>query len=197
MAFEIRKIGIILAVAVLYAIFVFSLGSALLPEREYPAICQEATEEERPYHEYISYRGEDVNCSALPPPSDEAIAACPGQLAPDYRNVQCPEQYTCNCYTITEDYHEREAAIQFWLGVILGAAAIVGGMLLSRGSAINDWIGTGFILGGLIALFIATMQYWGDIHRWARPFVIALELILVLWLAYRRFGPAPPTKRRK
>jgi len=184
MSTPIRKYGIILVVAILFSIFVFSLGNALLAERTYPAICEEA-QPQRDYYSAPMFPRDQ--CPELPPPSQDEIEACPGTLNPDWRS-NCPDSYVCNCYELSNQYQKQEATIQFWLAVFLGFIAIVAGMMLPARKEINEWVGAGFILGGLITLFIATAQYWSEIHRIARPIVIALELVVVLWIAYRQFN---------
>lgn len=189
---QVRKYGIILAVAILYSIFVFSLGNAVIPEREYPEFCEQAmSEQARQSFAPLVPRDE---CPALEEPTQEEIDACPGTLSPDWR-TSCPEQYICNCQELQQEFRSTEATIQFWIAIVLGFIAIVAGMLLPSKNELNEWVGAGFILGGLITLFIATAQYWGEIHRIARPIVIALELAVVLWIAYRQFGDKPKKKK--
>lgn len=185
MTSQIRKFAVIAVVAVLYSIFVFSLGDAVAGEAEYPEICQQSQE----FDMYPRYPAADrEKCEPLPEPSQEEIDACPGNLYERYTGGQCPTEYTCDCSQITESFNDRKENIIFWIAIALGGLAIVGGMLLPSKKDLNEWIGGGFIIGGIITLFIATAMHWGDIHRIARPIVIALELILVLWLAYRKWN---------
>lgn len=196
MSTTVRKYAIILVVAILFSIFAFSLGNAVISERSYPDICQES-QSQRDWYAPAPPIPRD-QCPELPPPSQEEIDACPGSLQPDWR-TSCPERYVCNCYELTQQFRSQEATIQFWLAVILSFIAIVAGMLLPSRKEINEWVGAGFILGGLITLFIATAQYWSEIHRIARPIVIALELVVVLWIAYRQFNKEQlvPKKKKK
>ncbi len=186
----VRKYGIILAVAILYSIFVFSLGNAVIPEPEYPDFCQQS-QPPLDFNPGIMPRDE---CPELMPPTQEEIDACPGTMTRDWRSV-CPERYVCDCRELEQEFRSTQASIQFWLAIVLGFIAIVAGMMLPSKNELNEWVGAGFILGGLITLFIATAQYWGEIHRIARPIVIALELAVVLWIAYRQFGDKPKKKK--
>ncbi len=179
---EIRKFAIIIAIAVLFAIFAFSLADAFVPELQYPEYCEEAQET----NNYYDPRPVDRDaCEDVAEPTQEEIDACPGRLSMDYRSCE----YTCSCYEIRNEHQELRENITFWFGIILGSIAIIAGMLLPRKNPLNEWVGTGFILGGVLTLFIATIRYWGELHAIARPIVIALEIILVLWIAYKRFGP--------
>lgn len=191
MSTTVHKYGIILVVAILFSIFVFSLGNAVIGERSYPDICEESQSSRDYYPSPVIPRDQ---CPQVAPPTQEEIDACPGTLQLNWR-TSCPEEYVCNCHELTSDFRSQEATIQFWLAVLLSFGAIVAGMLLPARKEINEWIGAGFILGGLITLFIATAQYWSEIHRIARPIVIALELVIVLWIAYRQFNKEEAAKK--
>jgi uncharacterized membrane protein YfcA len=74
--------------------------------------------------------------------------------------------------------------------------AIVAGFLLPLGN-IHEWVGLGFIVGGVIGMFIGTVTYWSDLARIARPFVIAAELAVVLFIVYKRMNSGTPVRRKK
>ena len=72
----------------------------------------------------------------------------------------------------------------------LGFLAVVSGLYLpSAANPLHEWIGTGFMLGGLADIFIGTGQYFSELHRIARPIVIFFELVLVIFVAYKYLGP--------
>jgi len=185
MAQTLRKFGVILAVAVLFSIFVFALADAFIPsEHDYQSVCVES---QNNYDKYACPRSVENNCSELDVPSQEAKDACPGTLNPDYRQG-CPTEYICNCSELTEQYQEQDDSLRFWIAIVLGFIAVVVGLLLPSKQELNEWVGAGAMLGGLITIFIATAMYWEHIDKIARPIVIALELVLVLVLAYRKFS---------
>ena len=73
---------------------------------------------------------------------------------------------------------------------VLGFIAVVAGLYLpSAANPLHEWIGTGFMLGGLADIFIGTGMYFSELHRIARPVVILLELVLVIFVAYKYLGP--------
>jgi hypothetical protein len=180
MSGDIRKYTIILAVAVLFSIFSYAFSDAFTSEAEYPDMCREAQNNNN-YYEPRPL--ESKNCTQAAQPTDQQIQACPGQLNMDYRTCE----YGCSCYEITQQNQQTNDRIKFYLGVILGGLAIAFGMLLNPKKKLNTWIGSGFILGGLITIFIATVGYWGDLDKIIRPIVIAAELGLILWIAYKKF----------
>lgn len=182
---DVRKFAIIITLAVLTAIFIFALAAAVTPEPEYPDICQEAQDNNRGYEQPIPRNVDEPRCEDTPEPTQEELDACPGQLNLNYNTCE----YQCNCYEITEDHREQEDQIIFWVAIILGGIAITAGMLLPEKNPLNEWVGSGFILGGVITLFLATAMHWGNIDKIARPIVIALEILIVLSIAYKQFMP--------
>ncbi|MFH1408523.1 MAG: hypothetical protein ABIH34_01320, partial [Nanoarchaeota archaeon] len=67
-----------------------------------------------------------------------------------------------------------------------GVVIIIGLYLPAEKNVLNEWIGSGFLLGGLITLFIGTALYFSDFLRWLRPIVILFELGLVIFISYRK-----------
>lgn len=181
MEVDIRKYTIILTVAVLFSIFSYAFSDAFTSEAEYPDFCQEA---QQPTNYYEPPRSLDPNnCTETPTPTEQEQQACPGSL---YLNHNTCE-YECSCHEITQENNQVNDRIRFYLGVILGGISIAFGMLLNPKKKLNTWVGSGFILGGVITIFIATIGYWGDLDKIIRPIIIAAELGLVLWIAYKKF----------
>ncbi len=173
MAYELRKYGIILAVAVLFAIFAFAFAQAFIQPFTYPEEC---TEKNPPVHR------QQIECEEIPPVNE---SSCPGTLQPNY--FTCT--YDCTCFSLEQDYRAEQEAIIFWIALILSAIAITVGLLLPQNNPVHEWVGTGFILGGILTLFIATGRYWSEMHQIVRPVVIALELALILWISYKKMLP--------
>ena len=190
---DVRKYAIILTLAVLTAIFIFSLAEAVVPEPEYPSICVEAQDTDRSPQQPIPRTPGEERCEETPEPTQEEIDACPGQLHLNYNTCE----YQCHCYELTREHQQQKESIIFWIAILLAGAAIVTGMLLPARNPLNEWVGSGFILGGVITLFIATIRYWSELHKIARPVIIALEIAIVLWIAYKRFMPNKKTSNKK
>ena len=70
---------------------------------------------------------------------------------------------------------------------LLGLVAIILGLYLPKDiNSLNEWIGTGFMFGGLISVFIGTARYFQDMHKIVRPIIILIELILVILITYKK-----------
>ncbi len=188
---KIREYTIIVVIAVLVAILIFSLSDAIvsisIDKPQYPDSCIESKAQNNKLDNVYRPIAINNNCSEAAVPTADEIRSCPGSLEPDYTTSKCPVEYVCRCYEITDAYENQKDRLSFWIQVILGALTIIIGMLLPQRISVNEWIGGGLIIGGIISLFIATAVYWSGINTLLRPLVIALELAIVIWISYKRF----------
>ena len=91
------------------------------------------------------------------------------------------------CCKEQEAAQQRHSSTLFYVAVALGLLFIIIGFLLPLGS-VHEWVGLGLIIGGVIGMFIGTVSYWSDLTRWMRPVVIAIELIILLVIVYKRMN---------
>lgn len=192
---DIRKIIIIFVVAVLFAVLVFSVIEAAFPSPKWDDFCrQNAYPVEKPY---ISNKTcPDINVSV----SDRKICdEKKGYIEyTDYDANGCPTTYNCNtCQRDFDQAQQKHQRYVFYISAILSLVAIFIGMYLpAETNTLNEWIGTGFMLGGTFALFFGTATTFQWLDRIVRPIVILLELILVIFIAYRKIGNLRQDKKK-
>ena len=94
----------------------------------------------------------------------------------------------CNyCQKEYEHANEKFNLYNFIFSAIFALIAMgVGLYLPAQKGSLNEWVGTGFMLGGLLTLFVGTFMVFGELHRYIKPIVIFAELVIVLWLAYKK-----------
>lgn len=185
--FDLRKIGIILVIAVLYSIFVFATINAVYPQPDYNDYCKYTD-----YSKPIRAVG-DETCPKIKGPTDAENKACvdqEGYIAYKYDEYGCATSFYCEfCQRDLQKENEKHNFISFILSSIFALIAIgVGLYLPAQKGSLNEWVGTGFLLGGLITLFAGTFMVYGELHRFVKPIVIFLELAIVLWLSYKKLG---------
>jgi len=78
----------------------------------------------------------------------------------------------------------------FFILAPIGLIIIVLGIYLTV-----DYMGAGMMFGGLITLFYATMRYFTDMSKLLRAFVILIELLIIMWIGYKKIGIK--TKKKK
>jgi hypothetical protein len=173
---DIRKIIVVFVIGVLYAVFVTSVSDAVYPSPDYADYCEEMM---MPMPVV-----QPKECPVIPQPECEKGAS----MAYEYDSSGCPSKAICDyCYPNFEKAQEKYNFVIFIISSILGLAAIAIGLFLPiKGNNLNEWVATGFMLGGLISLFIGTIRYYADMARIARPIVLLVELVLIIYLAYKK-----------
>jgi hypothetical protein len=174
---DVRKILVIFLIGVLYAIFVQSLIEAVYPSPRYEDYCQQ-NEYSVPMVRPVS------NCSSLEP----VQCTKGGMVQYTYDSNGCPSSSYCDyCNVGLEKAQEQYRLVVFIVSSVMALVAIGIGLVLPvKKNNINEWIGTGFLLGGLITLFIGTIRYYADMTRILRPIILLIELIIVISLAYKK-----------
>ena len=181
---DVRRIAVIFVIAVLFAIFVFTMIEAVYPEPQYEDFCQDAYADK-------PYPVDTRNCSYLDVPDDfrRDCTEKDGRVAYEYDQQGCQESYYCEmCHAHLDEARELHNMVTFLIAAILGLVAIALALYLPIKNDINEWIGTGFMLGGLFTLFFGTARYFGDMVRFVRPVVIFIELLIIIYLTYRKLG---------
>lgn len=174
---DVRKILIIFVIGALYAIFVQSLTEAVYPSPDYEDYCD--------INARAAFPPGTKGCSPITHPQCEAG----GRVDYIYDSSGCPTSAQCNyCDLDLRNAREFYNLIVFIASSIFGLLAIAIGLYIpSKAKDINEWIATGFMLGGLITLFVGTARYYGDMARILRPVVILAELILIIYIAYKKW----------
>jgi len=182
---QVRRIIVIFVIAVLFTIFVNVSIDAFYDAPAYEDYCRLEMTKPMPFVR------EGVQCNPAPA-SVELLESCTTEKGHiSYHNDAngcAAEPY---CETCSGDFNhaqEKYTFIVFLFSAVMGLVALVVGMHLPHKNPINEWVGSGFLLGGLITIFVGTARYFGDMGRYVRPVVILVELILVIYLAYKKLG---------
>ncbi len=206
---DIRRIIIIFVVAILYAIFsqleIDYLQDSPRCEKYCPPdefggpMCIESEEYEpyyapQPMHAKFIERRPGVQELTCPQgektPGDEERISCMkehGQMKYKYDQYGCIEKYKCDY--CSKPYMQDKKWYNFtifWLSAVFAIIAIVIGIMLPIKNPVNEWIGFGLMLGGLITLFVGTGRTLGELAKAWRPIIILAELVLVIYLSYKK-----------
>lgn len=184
---DLRRVAIIFVIAILYAIFVNALIAAVYPAPRHEDFCRQKFYPEKPYHVARA----EVVCPKYKEPTREELDQCAEQKGfPDYLYDAngCPIEYKgCNfCQRDFDNANQKYNLIFFILSSVLAIVAIGIGLLLPTKNSLNEWIATGFMLGGLVTLFFGTFRYYEYLGRFVKPIVILVELLIVIYLSYKK-----------
>jgi len=192
---DIRKIIIIFVVAILFSVLVFSVIEAAYPSPEWNDYC-----DNKLYREPQLIK-DTTECEELPVSTKDKQECSDkeGYIAYERDSKGCATSFYCEtCENDYDNAREQYNQYVFYISAILSLIAIFVGMYLpAEENTLNEWMGTGFMLGGAFALFFGTAQSFGDLGRFVRPIVIFVELALVIFIAYRKIGNLKLDKKKK
>ncbi len=87
------------------------------------------------------------------------------------------------CQPLYEAAQQKYDLYAFTLMLILGVVALIVGVL-PIGSSI---VSSGLSFGGVLALVIGSVMYWGEASNWLRLGISVVALAALLYVAYKRF----------
>jgi len=174
---KLKNFGIVAAIAILFTIFIFAMTNAIYPNPDYSDYCNNRV-----------VKPQQINwnsCTNIP------ITNCNGNV--EYimdNNTGCPVDYTCdNCDEAYTQANSKHNFVLFLVSAILGLIAILFGIFaIDNPKARKEFWGltkAGFLLGGLLSLFIGTSIYYQDMGRFLKPIVILIELVIVILVTYK------------
>ncbi|MDO8660929.1 MAG: hypothetical protein Q7K43_03500 [Candidatus Woesearchaeota archaeon] len=186
---EFRRIIVIFVIAILFSVFVQVSIDAIHQEPLWDKYCRN-TQSPQPKMAQPFIEGKTCPNYTTPTEVEENCPIDKGDIQYKYDTNGCvSEAYceTCNReLTKAQDLH---GLIVFIASVILGIIAIVIGLFLQPAkNPVNEWVGSGFLLGGLITIIIGTIRNFGNLGRYGKPVVVLLGLLLIIWLAYKKLG---------
>jgi len=171
---KLKKIGIVLTIAILFTIFIFAMTNAFYPMPQYEDYCNVEMK--------IPQTLDREKCGEILP---QAID-CRGPIDYTYDDEGCPVEAKCNlCFEAFDEVTENYNLVLFLVSSIVGVTAILFGLFFGRKDAFWDLTKAGFLIGGLISLFVGTGMYYHDMARFLKPAVILAELFIVLLITYK------------
>ncbi|MBI4016555.1 MAG: hypothetical protein HY363_02570 [Candidatus Aenigmarchaeota archaeon] len=105
---------------------------------------------------------------------------CPAELAKCPRGW-CDPHYTCRQqYDDVRKVYERNV---FLMVSVLGLGALVLGLALKLAA-----VSAGISIGGVVLIAFAIIRYWSEFGKYVRLLLLALLLVALIFIAYRKFG---------
>src|SRR3989338_2723810 len=184
---DIRKIIIIFVVAILFSIFVFSTIEAVYPEKKWDDFCNKS-----PFMPLLEKPVEPDKCTNINVSKEDAESCAEKKGYIEYERGQngCAISYYCKtCQEEYESKSETHNVYVFYISAFFALIAVFLGLYLPAGkNPLNEWIGTGLMLGGTFVLFFGTLRSFQSLDRYVRPIVILIELLIVIFISYRKIG---------
>ncbi|QQG39044.1 MAG: hypothetical protein HYS32_01120 [Candidatus Woesearchaeota archaeon] len=175
---EAKRVFMIVAIAVLFSLFIGLLLDAVYPGPKYEDFCEN---DYGYFPSKIDPRGSD-DCKYIQTEEEKQCYKDGGFYRYDYNESGCITGGKCDfCNKEFNDVNEKYNRNIFLILVPISLIAILFGVYF-----FIDFIGLGFMFGGLLLLAYATTRFLGQADKVTRVIVIGVELLIVLWLGYKK-----------
>jgi hypothetical protein len=177
---KVKKLGVVAIIAILFALFSFSLVDLISERPDYIDFCDEF---ETPRKLAIA-----ENCPIVDEPSEDQRISCresKGSVTYTYDGNGCSIGWECNnCRGLFEESSKEHRFIGFIVTSILGVLAILVG-LYSKGKEEVGWIFSGILIGGILSVAVGTISYFEDMGRFVKPIILIIEMALIIFIALK------------
>jgi hypothetical protein len=184
---ELKKVALTLGIAVLFTLFIVFLVDAIYQQPKYEDYCSNN------YYGPYPAKFENTRCPIIYNSTlNEECVKNKGQINYKYDNNGCEIEAYCEyCYVKFDDANRKYNKNIFYISALVGIIAILAGLYLPRSI---DAIASGFVFGGILVLLQGTVRVFGDLGRYSRVIVLGIELVLLVWIGYKK---VKETKKKK
>lgn len=180
---NIKQVPIIIGIAVLFTLFITLSIEAFYTSPKYDDFCNPQTQAKL-YREPYPAKIPPTNCTDIYS-TDQRVQSCYNQKGNpifDYDSIGCQVYKECDyCQRDYDDARKIHDRNIFLITAPLGLIAIIFGLYFGI-----DFIGSGFMFGGIATLFYGTVRYFGEANKYLRVLIILIELLIVVWIGYKK-----------
>lgn len=185
-----KEVSLTFGIAVLFALFVGFTIDAFYESPDYQDYCQDQFYDKPTpiYDPKIQ-----ANCTELDNAFMRNCTRENGMVQYGYDSQGC--QIIKGCDLCQASFMDAEKQYNFnllWMTAIIGIFAIIIGMYAPIE---YDPVASGFIFGGVLTLMYGTMRVFGNLSKYARAAILAIELALVIWLGIKKVLNLPAKKK--
>ncbi len=186
---DLRQIAIAAAVAILSVVFVILLIDLVYQEPQWNDYCKD---DFGPRAKSVP-AGIELKCDYQYSEEEQKCYNEKGLVRTKLNESGCPVFDYCDfCnkdYDAVRKIYTRNV---FIIAGVIGVIAIFVGTLWKI-----EFLASGLMFGGLILLFYATVRFFGDADKLLRVIIIFVELLLVLWIGYKKLYKSGRKKNKK
>ena len=166
------RFALLIAIVIVLNIFFFVFQQTIFPSPKYDSYCPQPTQKALDAKTCSAQNGVWTTYSPVPVPT---------------QTVKSPVAGYCNYYAVCQPAYNQARSTQhlyaFALLMVLGIIALIIGFM-PIGSSI---VSSGLSYGGVLALLIASMQYWSDAGSLLRLGISAAALAILIYVGMRSF----------
>lgn len=173
----IRKLFLAIGIAIVFNLFT-NYGIATFYEApQYDDFCSEGRFGPRQF-------GTEASCEKFVASADlqTSCAEQKGYIDYEYDAEGCAIAASCNtCNKEYQDAREPYDANVFIILTVLGVAALIAGVILKTES-----VGSGFLMGGVLSILIATLRNWSNFGDIIRFLILGAVLALLVYIGIKK-----------
>jgi hypothetical protein len=185
-----KENAITVAIAILFTTFILVSIEAFYPRPTYEMFCNNS----RYYEAYPKFApATPVNCTYVAGKEQRQCEIEQGNPIFDYDANGC--QVYKECDYCNKEYMDANKAYTnniFLIIAPLGALAIILGVYYAI-----EFLGSGFMFSGIILMFYGTIQNFDQLNKYTRMIVVFAELLLVIFIAYKKVMKKDTTTKKK
>lgn len=186
---DLRQIAVAAAVAILSAVFVILLIDLIYREPQWNDYCKD---DYGPRAKPVP-AGIELKCDYQYGEEEQNCAEEKGLVRTKLNESGCPIFDYCD--PCSKDY---DAARKIYTRNVFIVAGVIGVIAIFAGTFWKiEFLASGLMFGGLILLFYATVRYFHDADKLLRVIIIFAELLLVLWIGYKKLYKSERKKKLK
>lgn len=187
-----KKIALIIGIAILLPLFLGLFMDAIYAEPKYNTYCNDSMYS-YPVAPVKMYGQNQENCTDYS--TTQNYSECinkQGNPRFKYDNNSCQIFDKCDYCSINfnnaQQMYNRNL---FFILAPIGLIVVLLGIYLTI-----DYIGAGLMFAGLITMFYATIRYFSDMSKVARALVILVELLIIIWIGYKKIDTKKSDDKR-
>jgi len=196
---DLKKTVLTIGIAVLLAIFIFYAIDLFYPEPKYEDFCGKYggyySPISAPVYNYKEGVGcvPEVNCTPIANINNitRNCTDAGGYIEFNYNDSGCADSVLrCNkCSVDYENARKEHSLGAFYITAPIGVAIVILGMYLPL---TIEAIAAGIMFGGFFTLIQTTFWAFNDLDRWAKVIVLAVELVLIIWVGFKKVSEWKP-----
>jgi hypothetical protein len=184
---SIKEIAITVAIAILFTTLVLVTIDVFYARPEYDTYCN-STLFNKPMPIMPS-----KECSYNITAAENECFNTGGNAIYDYDSNGCQHYKECSfCNKYYEDAVKKYSNNIFLIIAPIGVLAILFGVFYSI-----EFLGSGFMFAGIILMLYSTMQNFSYLNKYLKVIIILVELLLVLFIAYKKVVPEKKSRKAK
>lgn len=185
---EPKKLAMIFAIAILLPLCIGLFVDAIYQEPKYEDYCNQTF--------YPEYKQPIANVSCPDFSMTAEYQDCinkHGNPIFKYDQNNCQVYDKCDmCPIIYNEVQSKYNRNLFFILAPIALIFVILGIFLTI-----EYLGAGFMFGGLILLFYATLRYFSDMSKVLRAIVIFVELLIIVYIGYKKIEQKNKRKKKK